>query len=53
MLNAKDAVYNIEDYKSGIVYSATTNMRNIVGNMTLDEVLSGRDRINSRLIKYN
>ena len=28
LLNAKDAVYNIEDYKSGIVYSATTNMRN-------------------------
>ena len=50
MLNAKDAVYNIEDYKSGIVYSATTNMRNILGNMTLDEVLSGRDKINSDLL---
>ena len=50
MLNAKDAVYNIEDYKSGIVYSATTNMRNILGNMTLDEVLSGRDKINADLL---
>ncbi|MGL5086360.1 MAG: SPFH domain-containing protein [Clostridium sp.] len=50
LLSAKDAVYNIEDYRSGIVYSATTNMRNIVGNMTLDEVLSGRDRINSDLL---
>ncbi|MBS5985491.1 SPFH/Band 7/PHB domain protein [Clostridium paraputrificum] len=50
LLNAKDAVYNIEDYKSGIVYSATTNMRNILGNMTLDEILSGRDKINQDLL---
>ncbi|WP_300379901.1 SPFH domain-containing protein [Clostridium sp.] len=50
LLNVKDAVYNIEDYKSGIVYSATTNMRNIVGNMSLDEVLSGRDKINQDLL---
>ena len=50
LLNAQDAVYNIEDYKSGIIYSATTNMRNIIGNMTLDEVLSGRDKINQDLL---
>lgn len=51
VMNAKDAVYNIESYKSGIVYSTITNMRNIVGNMSLDEVLSGRDMINSELLK--
>ncbi|MCM0646933.1 SPFH/Band 7/PHB domain protein [Clostridium swellfunianum] len=51
VMNAKDAVYNIESYKSGIVYSTITNMRNIVGNMSLDEVLSGRDVINSELLK--
>lgn len=50
LLNAQDAVYNIEDYKAGIVYSATTNMRNILGNMTLDEILSGRDQINQNLL---
>jgi len=50
LLNAKDAVYNIEDYRSGIIYSATTNMRNILGNMSLDEVLSGRDTINQDLL---
>ena len=50
MLNAKDAVYNIEDYKSGIVYSATTNIRNILGNMSLDEILAGRDAINQNLL---
>lgn len=50
VLNARDAVYNIEDYVSGIVYSATTNMRNILGNMSLDEILSGRDSINQDLL---
>ncbi|MGL4773709.1 MAG: SPFH domain-containing protein, partial [Clostridium sp.] len=50
LLNARDAVYNIEDYRSAIVYSATTNMRNILGNMSLDEVLSGRDKINNELL---
>ncbi|NEZ47532.1 SPFH/Band 7/PHB domain protein [Clostridium niameyense] len=51
IMSPKDAVYNIEDFKSGIVYSTITNMRNIVGNMSLDEVLSGRDRINSKLLQ--
>ncbi|CDF58586.1 SPFH domain-containing protein [Thermobrachium celere] len=51
VMNAKDAIYNIENYKSGIVYSTITNMRNIVGNMTLDEVLSGRDKINAELLR--
>ncbi|MCX7950895.1 MAG: SPFH/Band 7/PHB domain protein [Clostridiales bacterium] len=51
VMNAKDAIYNIENYKSGIIYSTITNMRNIVGNMTLDEVLSGRDKINSELLR--
>lgn len=51
LMNARDAVYNIENYKSGIVYSTITNMRNIVGNMTLDEVLSGRDKINQDLLQ--
>lgn len=50
LLKAQDAVYNIENFRSGIVYSATTNIRNIIGNMTLDEVLSGRDKINQELL---
>lgn len=50
MINAKDAVYNIEDFTSGIVYSATTNIRNILGNMALDEILAGRDSINQQLL---
>lgn len=50
VLTPKDAVYNIENYVSGIMYSAITNMRNIIGDMTLDEVLAGRDRINMKLL---
>lgn len=51
VLSPKDAIYNIEDYRAGIIFSTITNMRNIVGNMTLDEVLSGRDIINGELLK--
>ena len=51
LLNARDAVYNIENYKEAIMYSATTNVRNILGNMSLDEILSGRDTINQNLLK--
>ncbi|GAA0120881.1 MAG: SPFH/Band 7/PHB domain protein [Clostridium argentinense] len=50
VLNAKDAVYNIENFTSGIMYSTVTNMRNIIGDMTLDEVLAGRDTINFKLL---
>lgn len=51
VMDGKDAIYNIESYRSGIIYSTITNMRNIVGNMTLDEVLSGRDKINQELLQ--
>ncbi len=51
VLSAKDAVYNIENYVQGIMYSTITNMRNILGDMTLDEVLAGRDLINSKLLQ--
>ncbi|MBV4419185.1 SPFH/Band 7/PHB domain protein [Clostridium tyrobutyricum] len=51
ILNSKEAIYNIEDYRAGIIFSTITNMRNIVGDMSLDEVLSGRDKINGELLK--
>ena len=34
------------------MYSTVTNMRNIIGDMTLDEVLAGRDTINFKTINY-
>lgn len=51
VLNPKDAVYNIENYVQGIMYSTITNMRNIIGDMSLDEVLAGRDQINNKLLQ--
>lgn len=51
VLNAKEAVYNIENYVQGIMYSTITNMRNIIGDMSLDDVLAGRDLINSKLLQ--
>lgn len=51
VLSPKDAVYNIENYVQGIMYSTITNMRNIIGDMSLDEVLAGRDQINNKLLQ--
>lgn len=51
VVNAKDAVYNIESFKTGVVYSSAINMRNVVGDMTLDEILSNRANINSKVLK--
>lgn len=48
---ARDAVYNIEDFKTGIVYAATIQMRNAVGSMTLDEILSKRHEINQEILR--
>lgn len=51
VVDSREAVYNIENYIAGIQYSTITNVRNIVGDMALDEVLSGRDKINGELLK--
>ncbi|AEH25201.1 SPFH domain-containing protein [Pyrococcus yayanosii] len=43
------AVYNVSDFLIAIVKLAQTNLRAIIGEMELDETLSGRDIINARL----
>lgn len=48
--NAKDATYNIENFKTGVTYSSAINMRNVVGDMTLDDILSNRAKINSKVL---
>lgn len=45
------AVIEIEDYKTGTTQLAQTTLRGIVGEETLDEVLSKRDTINNKLHK--
>ncbi len=49
ILDPKAAVYNVSDFLIAIVKLAQTNLRAIIGEMELDETLSGRDIINARL----
>lgn len=43
--NVEDAVLKIQDYRYGIGLSAQTALRDVVGGMALDELLSERERI--------
>ena len=43
------AVYEIQSLKKGIEYLAITTIRDIIGNMDLDETFSSRDGINNQL----
>jgi regulator of protease activity HflC (stomatin/prohibitin superfamily) len=45
VMNAEDAVMKIQDYVYGISLLAQTALRDVVGGMVLDELLSERDRI--------
>ncbi len=49
VIKPEDAVYNIEDLEYAIVQTVQTNLRDIVGSMELDEILSSRERINARI----
>ena len=42
-------VYNVANFLLAITKLAQTNLRNVVGDMDLDEALTSRDRINSAL----
>ena len=46
---AEKAVIEVEDFKYAISQYAQTTMRNIVGEVTLDELLSSRDKIADRI----
>ena len=46
---ADRAVIEVEDYRQAVDGLATTTLRAVVGEMTLDEVLSQRERINSAI----
>ncbi len=50
MMDVSDrAVLIVENYHAAVVGLATTTLRAVVGEMTLDEVLSERERINNAL----
>lgn len=45
------AIYKIQNFREAISYSAMTNLRNLVGSMPLDKLLSDRDKINNSLLE--
>ncbi len=47
--NPKNALYGIEDFKLAIQNLITTTLRSIIGEMKLDEALSNREVIKSKL----
>ena len=46
---ADKAILNVEDYFFAMSQLAQTTMRNVVGEVELDELLAGRDRISERI----
>ncbi len=46
---AERAILEIENYQYAIMQYAQTTMRNVVGEVTLDELLASRDRVASRI----
>ena len=49
IIDAKKAVYNIENLPNAIEKLTQTNLRNLVGQLALDETLVSRDIINDKL----
>lgn len=42
-------IYNVTDFRMAAIKLAQTNLRNIIGEMQIDEALTSRERINAQL----
>jgi regulator of protease activity HflC (stomatin/prohibitin superfamily) len=51
VIDASAAVYRVDNLSFAIGQLAMTNLRTVVGSMDLDDVLSQRETINTRLLK--
>ena len=50
IMNVEDAVYKIANLPDAIEKLCKTSLRNVAGNLTLDECLTSRDKINGELL---
>lgn len=51
VFNSKDYTYGVENALAGLENLSATTLRSILGEMDLDNALSGRDEINARMEK--
>ncbi len=49
VIDPKKAVFEVQNYKTATIYLAQTNLRSVIGDMELDEILSNRHVINMKL----